>query len=135
MENIDMLTPRNPQATPDPDYMLEYEAFQNSFKKTEISGEEVGELIMRLANYYARYNMRMGAALRIFSEKKAFHQNSVDEMTGKAMSSSKAEVLADATPEATSYEIARIHVQNIEQFINSLKALQKGILNEYAHST
>lgn len=118
----------------DIDYMLDYDAFTSNFRKTEVSGEEVGEMIMRLAGYFARYNVRMGDALRAFSSVKSNFQNQVDTTTGKAMSSAKADTLADATPEAATYEIARIHVQNIEQYINALKALQKGVLNEYSHA-
>jgi hypothetical protein len=87
-----------------------------------------------MAGYYAKYNVRMGGALRAFSKVRADFQNQVDTSTGKAMSSSKAELLSDATPEATEYEMSRIHIQNIEQFINALKALQKGTLNEYSHA-
>lgn len=118
----------------DPDYMLDYDAFSNNFKKTEVSGEEVGEMIMRLASYFARYNVRMGDSLRAFSQIKAGFQSQVDTSTGKTTSSAKAELLADATPEAATYEMARIHVQNLENYINSLKALQKGVLQEYAHT-
>src|SRR3990167_520486 len=117
----------------DIDYMIDYDAFSSNFKKTEVSGEEVGEMVMRLAGYFARYNVRMGDALRAFSVVKADFQNQVDTTTGKSMSSAKAETLADATPEAASFEMARIHVSNIEQYINALKALQKGVLNEYSH--
>lgn len=119
---------------PDPDYMLEYEAFQNNFKKTEVSGEEVGELIMRMAGYYARYNVRLSDALRAISIVRADFANQPDVATGKSLSSAKAEVLSDARPEAAKYELARIHVNNIEQYINSLKSLQKGVLTEYSHS-
>lgn len=118
----------------DPDYVLEYEAFQNNFKKTEVSGEEIGEIIMHMAGYFAKYNMKMGEALRVFSGIKAKLQNSVDDVTGKAMTSSKAEVLAASTPESNIYEVSRIHVQNIEQYLNSLKALQRGVMFEYAQS-
>lgn len=114
--------------------MIDYKAFQDSFKKTEVSGEEVGELIMRMAGYFSRYNVRMGEALRAFSGVKADLQNQVDQATGKTMSSAKAETLADATPEAATYEMSRIHVTNIEQMINALKALQRGVLNEYSHA-
>lgn len=115
------------------DYLLEYEAFQNNFKKTEVSGEEIGEIVMHMAGYFARYNIRMGIALRNFSAVKAGFQNQIDT-NGKPMSSSKAEVLADATPEATAYELSRIHIQNLEQYINALKSLQKGTLTEYSHA-
>lgn len=116
------------------DYMLEYQAFQDKFRLTEVSGEEIGELIMHLANYFSKYNVRMGDALRAISIVKAGFQNQVDELTGKTMSSAKAETLSDATPEAHKYEMSRIHVTNIEQMINAMKALQKGALNEYSHA-
>lgn len=118
----------------DIDYMLDYEAFSNNFRKTEVSGEEVGEMVMRMAGYFARYNVRMGDALRAFSTVKSDFQNQLDTSTGKPMSSAKAETLADSTAEAATYEMARIHVQNIEQYINALKSLQKGVLTEYSHA-
>ena len=118
----------------DVDYMLDYEAFQSSFHLTQVSGEEVGEMIMRMAGYFARYNVRMGNALQAFSRVKSDFQSQVDTATGKTTSSAKAELLADATPEAATYEMARIHTQNLEQYINSLKSLQKGVLGEYSHS-
>lgn len=116
------------------DYQIEYETFMNNFKKTEVSGEEVGEVVMRMAHYFARYNVRMNDALRAYSLVRAELQNQVDVATGKAMSSSKAETLADATPEAATYQLARAHIQNIEQYINALKALQRGVLFEYSNS-
>lgn len=118
----------------DYDYMIDYDAFSANFRLTEVSGEEIGKMIMKLAGYFARYNVRMGDALRAFSRVKADYQNQVDPATGKTMSSAKAETLADATDEAAKYEMARIHVSNIEQYINALKALQKGVLNEYSHA-
>jgi len=116
------------------DYMIDYEAFSSNFKKTEVSGEEVGEMIMRLAGYFARYNVRLGDALRAVSRVKSDFQNQVDPATGKSMSSAKADTLADATHEAATYEMARIHVANLEQYINALKSLQKGVLQEYSHA-
>lgn len=116
------------------DYMLDYEAFMNNFRKTEVSGEEVGEMVAKMAGYFARYNVRMGDALRAFSRVKSDFQSQVDTATGKPMSSAKADTLADATVEAANYEMARIHTQNLEQYINALKALQRGVLNEYANS-
>jgi hypothetical protein len=117
-----------------PDYIIDYEAFSDNFKKTEVSGEEVGEMVMRMAGYYARYNIRTGVALKAFSAVKANFQNQVDTSTGKATSSSKAEMLADATEEAAAYEMARIHTNNLEQYINALKSLQKGVLLEYSNA-
>jgi len=115
------------------DYIEEYDQFMNSFRKTEVSGEEVGEFIMRMTGHYIRYNIRYSDSIRLFSAVKSDFQNRLDS-NGKPMSSAKAQMLADSTPEAATYEIARIHVQNLEQIINSMKSLQKGVLTEYANS-
>lgn len=116
------------------DYMIDYKAFQDNFKKTEVSGEEVGEFIMKMTGYFIRYNVRYGDALRAFSGIKAGFQSQIDVSSGKTMSSAKAEVMADATPEADKYEMARIHITNLEQIINSMKSLQRGVQNEYSHA-
>lgn len=117
------------------DYMVDFEAFMNNFKKTEVSGEEIGEMVARMATYFARYNVRMGIALRAFSRVKADLQNQVDTATGKPMSSAKADTLSDATPEANEYEMARIHIINLQEYINSLKSLQKGAMFEYSQQS
>lgn len=114
--------------------MQEYDSFMQTFKKTEVSGEEVGELIMRLGFYFARYNIKAVQTLKAFSAIKAVYMGGIDEATSKPMTASKAEVMADATPEAAQYEMARAHSENIEQMLNALKSLQKGVIQEYAHS-
>jgi hypothetical protein len=116
------------------DYLAEYESFMNMYKKTEVSGEEVGELVMRMAAYYAQYNLRYVKAMKAYSIVAKDIEMSSDESTGKAISSSKAKVIASATPEANNYEESKIHVSNLEQLINALKALQRGILQEYSHA-
>lgn len=116
------------------DYIKEYEEFQNNYKRTEISGEEIGEMIMRLAGYFAKYNMQLGGALRAFTAVKARLQGSVDEATGKAMSSSKAEVMSEATSEGALLSSSKIHVNNIQEYINALKALQRGVMFEYSQA-
>lgn len=114
--------------------MDEYSKFEKEFRLTQVSGEEIGAFIMKMTGFFIKYNVRYGDALRAFSSVKAGFQNQVDATTGKSMSSSKAELLADDTPEAAKYEMARIHINNLEQIINSMKSLQKGILNEYSHA-
>lgn len=118
----------------DHDYLTEYEEFMNRFKLTEVSGEEVGVLVMRMAHYFAKYNVRYANALRAFRIRAQEISNTTDATTGKAITAAKAEVAADSTEEAAAYELARVHVQNIEQAINALKALQRGVLQEYANS-
>jgi len=114
------------------DYLIEYDTFVDTFKNQQVSGEEVGVLIMRMTNHFAKINLQLAEALRAYSSCVATFQNSKDENTGKQLSAAKAESLAAATVEAGAYNTLKAHVQNLEQIINSLKALQKGIMFEYS---
>lgn len=116
-----------------PDYMVEYNTFSSNYRLTEISGEEIGMLIMKMVAHYAKYNMKLKDALRDYSIVLRDFQTQIDPATGKAMSSTKAESLAAATEVAARYSEMKIHISNIEQYINGLKALQKGVLQEYSH--
>ena len=116
-----------------PDYMEEYNKFSGDYKLTEISGEEIGQLIVRMGAYYGKYNMRLKNALRDYSIVMRDFQTQADPATGKAMSSTKAEVLASATDVAAKYEESKMHVANLEQYINALKSLMKGVLQEFSH--
>ena len=116
------------------DYIAEYETFMNQYRLTEIGGEEVGLLIVRMAGYFARYNMKLVGALKSYNLVIRDFQTQTDPATSKPMSSAKSESLAAATPEAFAYEEAKVHVQNIEQFVNALKALQRGVLTEYSQT-
>lgn len=116
------------------EYLEVFSRFMSEYKRAEVSGEEVGEAIMKLAHYYAKYNMQLVAAERRLSIVAAENERGIDEASGKPISSAKAKTYTDASPESHAYLEARAHVQNIEQFINSLKSLQKGVMNEYAHS-
>lgn len=113
-------------------YLDDYNTFLSTYHRGEVSGEEVGEIIVKMASYFAQYNMTMVLADRALAKVARDIESRTDE-NGKAISSAKAKVFIDATDESGTYITARAHLQNIEQFINSLKALQKGVLNEYAH--
>lgn len=115
-------------------YLDEYEKFMQDFRFKEVSGEEVGHMIARLASHFMKKNLILVRSLKIYTGVKRDIQNTVDEATGKPITSSKADTLASATPEAYAYEEAKVHVQNLEQAINALKALQKGVLIEYTHA-
>lgn len=118
----------------DYDYVIAYEDFMNKFKVSEITGSEVGEVVMRMAGYYTRYNLGFHKAIKAFSAVKASLLNGLDEQTGKPMSSAKADTMADATPEGEQYELYKIHVQNIQEYINSLKALQRSLTQEFLNN-
>lgn len=93
---------------------------------------EVGGMVVRMSMHYMQYNMRLQRAMKIFNS--TAQQIYAGSENGKPISASKAEIIASATPEAAAYQEAKVHVQNIEQHINALKALQRGVLNEYSHS-
>lgn len=116
------------------DYEKEFKEFISSFQDHPVSGFEAGELIVRMANYYSDYNLAMVEAIRGLSNVRKDFETSTDA-GGKILSSTKAEVFADATQEAHVYQVARAHVQNLEQIINSLKALQKAVMVDYNNAS
>ena len=115
-------------------YLDEYNTFLSTYHRGQVSGEEVGEVIVKMASYFAQYNMSMVLAERKLALVARDIESRVDEASGKAITSAKAKTFIDATDEAHAYNMERAHTQNIEQFLNGLKALQKGVMNEYAHS-
>ena len=118
---------------PKEQYQVEYNEFIETYEAGTTSGEAVGIIIIRLVQYFAEKNMALGKCDKRYSAVLAKSVDSVDELTGKPMSAAKAEIIAKATEESYSYIAEKIHLQNIEQMINALKALQKGIMNEYSH--
>ena len=116
-------------------YIDDYELFMKKLTSQggNMASGEVGEMVTRMSAYYMRYNIMLGRCLKIFN-KIALEIYTKSDDGGKPISAAKAEIIASATPEAAAYQEAKIHVQNIEMHINSLKALQRGIQNEYSYS-
>jgi len=110
-------------------YQLEYEIFIKNYKKGITSGEEIGYIISKLAQYYAGTNMEVGRTEDVFNKIFAETINSIDA-SGKPISAAKAKIDADATQEASESRNSKIHLDNIGVYINSLKSLQRGILAE-----
>lgn len=113
-------------------YAQEFSDFMDDFRLKEISGEEVGLMVAKMANHFARYNLMLVRANKLNSHAARDIYSQVDS-NGKEISASKAKIIAEATDEANMFEEAKAHVQNLEQIINSLKSLQKGVLLEYSH--
>ena len=113
-------------------YQIEYEKFIIDYKIGAVSAEAVGELIARMAQYFAQYNMTSVIREDALNQKAVEIIQQPDE-NGKSLSVAKADLLIKATEEARASRIAKAHLMNIEQYINSAKALQKGLLNEYSH--
>lgn len=114
-------------------YKKTFDSFITKYKGGQVSGEDVGEVIVLLAQEFANYNMTLAIKESIVSKIAAEKVQSTDELTGKPISVSKAEILVKATEEHADTRATKVDLENIEQFINSLKFLQKGILNEYNH--
>lgn len=114
-------------------YKKTFDSFITKYKGGQVSGEDVGEVIVLLAQEFANYNMTLATKEAIISKIAAEKVQSTDELTGKPISVSKAEILVKATEEHADTRATKVDLENIEQFINSLKFLQKGILNEYNH--
>jgi len=116
-------------------YLEDYSHFMEQFEEQGglMAAGEIGGMITRMSNYFSRHNLVLGRSLKLFNTKAREIYTQSDE-NGKPISAAKAAILADATEEAFAYQEAKIHIQNIEQDINALKALQRGVLNEYSHS-
>ena len=115
-------------------YEILYSEFMKNYALGATSGEQVGELVAKLAGFYPNYNLAMAKAERIFALISRDEVLKTDETTGKAISSAKAETVANASNEASAFKLARVHVQNLEMLIQSAKSLQKGLLQEMLHA-
>ena len=114
-------------------YQIEYEEFIKNYNSGTTNGEGVGIVIARLSQYFTEANLDYAEALIVFNKKAAEIEEEVDD-NGKAISSSKAKVKASATNESNKLIKAKAHLENIEQSLNSLKALQRGLLAEQSFS-
>lgn len=115
-------------------YQQLYEEFMKSYAMGATTGEMVGELIARLAGYYPNYNAAMIKAERGFALISRDEVLKTDEASGKAISSAKADTIANASIEASAYKQARMHIENLEMLIQSAKALQRGLIQELSHA-
>jgi len=115
-------------------YQTLYNEFLSKYNKTETTPSEAGEILARLAGIYPNYNLTMIAAEKAFSVVSRDEVCKTDDSTGKAISSTKAQTIADASQEAFDFKTARAHVQNLEMIIGSLKFLQKSLETEYLNS-
>jgi hypothetical protein len=116
-------------------YHEEYKKFIEEFELNPKDAVSVGSLIVRMANHFAEANYTYGQKRRAYDIQARVMEFSADENTGKPVSSTKAKVLTDATDEAHELMKSKIDLENIEQMLNALKSLQKGLLQEYSHAS
>ena len=115
-------------------YQKLYSEFMEKYNRSETTPSEVGETLARISGIFPNYNAEMIVAEHAFALVHKTIAEGTDEGSGKNISSSKAEVVADATPEAFEFKKARSHVTNIETLIGALKFLQRSLETEYINS-
>ena len=116
------------------DYKTEYKEFLEAYESGTIDGEGAGKMIAILAQYFSMSNTEYGISLKAFNKVARTIEEGSDEVSGKSLSSSKAKIIAAATPEHDALIEKKIDVENLEQTINSLKSLQRGLLSEWNYS-
>ena len=94
------------------------EDYEKEFQKFIAGEATAADTMNKMAREFPSYNLRMVEALHAF--RLAREEIIKTEENGKPISAVKADVLADATPQAHAYEVARVHVTNIEMIVKAL---------------
>ena len=117
------------------EYQTEYKSIVDKITShVEIGGQEVGEMIVKMAQFFGEAVGNLTSAEFSYRKKIDEFERATDD-TGKILSSTKAESRANATPEYLAYTTAKGHVNVIQEQINALKSLQKGLGNEYLNQS
>lgn len=114
-------------------YREDYDRFIEEYASGSTTGERVGEVIARMAQHFTTANMDYASALKAYNKIVSDIEGTIDDESHKTISSTKAKSLANATEQSDKLIDTKAHLENIEQNINALKSLQKGLLNEYSH--
>lgn len=116
------------------EYEKIYNEFLTNYSLGVTTGEQAGALVAKLAGYYPNYISSLVKAERNYSLLCRDEILKSDDMTGKAVSAVKAEKMAEASDEAFAYKIAKSHVTNLEMLIQSMKSLQRGLIQEMSYA-
>ena len=119
-----------PNQNQKPPYQVLYDEFINNYKRSTVDGEQVGEMIAKMVQFYSDINLGVATAEVAYGRKAVEQELQLDPTSGKPISSAKAKVLTDGSDESVDLIIKKAHLGNIEQQVNALKYLQKGVLNE-----
>lgn len=115
------------------DYKQIYKDFLENYKDGTTNGEDVGKIIAKLAQCFSIYNLKTANSEITFNAKAAEIEQSIDTVSHKSITSSKAKILANATDEYSMFLLNKAHLNNIDQYVNALKYLQRGLLQEWQH--
>jgi len=116
-------------------YQKEYKEFIDGYSREVVDAEGVGELICRMAQYFSETNTSLSSLESRLNQLAATTIKQTDENSGKPISAAKADVLVKASEEYRNYAIAKGHLENISQMINSLKSLLRGLTNEFSYAS
>jgi len=107
-----------------------YADFLTNYKTGQSNAESIGEEIAILVQYFSDVNIDKANAEIAYNSVATKIEGSMDDK-GKPISSAKAKILSSSTPECEKYIIKKAEVENIEQMLNALKSLQRGLINEF----
>jgi hypothetical protein len=116
------------------EYEVLYSDFIKNYSIGVTTGEEAGLLVAKLAGYYPNFSAILAKNERAYALISRDEVLKTEDATGKQISATKAQTLADASNEAFAYKEAKMHVTNLEVLIQSAKSLQRGLLQEMSHS-
>ena len=133
MEPLNPINEETPVVTPCRVYKEEYKKFLDTYQSGTTSAEQVGLMIARLSQYFSDANDTFGVSKRGYNSVLNNIELEVDDK-GKAISTAKATSRAAASTEGGILIDAEIDIKNLDNNINALKSLQKGILLEWQHS-
>jgi len=115
-------------------YKIEYDEFIASYNNTQLDGMQIGLAVVKMVQHFIRINTEVAAAEIALNKVAAEMAQEIDEKTAKPISMAKSEVLTKNTPEYETYRIAKTDRENVEQSVNALKSLQRGITQEMNYS-
>lgn len=115
-------------------YLELYNDFIKNYNRSEITPSQVGEVLVKIAGFFPNINMTKIAAEKAYARVCKEEILKSDDMTGKAVSATKATTLSEASQESFDFKTAKGHCENIEMFIGVLKFLQKSLETEYLNS-
>lgn len=114
-------------------YTEEYAEFiKNMESGIPVTPADVGKLTAKLAQYFSDAVAETTITEQAYNQKVVEFEKQLDE-NGKPLTSAKADHYSKATDEYLKYNSAKGKVLGIEQMINALKSLQKGLMNEFSH--
>jgi len=115
-------------------YQEIYDTFISKFNRGLTTPVEAGETLARIAGIFPNYNNAMVKAERVYSIVRKGTAMETDDQTGKAISSTKADTISEASNEAFEFKKAKAHCQNVEALIAALKFLQRSLEVEFTNS-